>query len=64
MDDLDDVLLDLLPRLNRGDSFAALFDAVYDGLYGRVPFARLALGLLDDAGTHLRLAACRSDGPE
>ena len=62
-DPSDDALDALLVDLGRAPTCDALFNALHDRLRGVVPFHRLAVGLLDDAGDRLGLVWCRSDGP-
>jgi hypothetical protein len=49
-DPSDDALDALLVDLGRAPTCDALFEALHDRLRGVVPFHRLAVGLLDDAG--------------
>jgi transcriptional regulator with GAF, ATPase, and Fis domain len=58
----DQLVANLLERLCLGPSFADAFAALDAGLRVAVPFDRIAVGLLDEAGECLRLAALRSDG--
>jgi formate hydrogenlyase transcriptional activator len=58
----DQLVAHLLEPLCLASSFADAFAALDAGLRGAVPFDRIAIGLLDEAGESLRLAALRSDG--
>lgn len=53
----------LLEALNMGRSVDDLLAAMYENLTGVVPFNRIGVAVLDDAGETLRLISCRSDGP-
>jgi len=58
----DLVVANVLERLCLAPSFAYAFTALDAGLRGAVPLDRIAVGLLDEAGECLRLAALRSGG--
>ncbi len=56
------VIEQLLEQLNMGRAFDDLFGTIYDRLRGIIPFNRLAVALLEDNASVLRLTSCRSDG--
>jgi formate hydrogenlyase transcriptional activator len=58
----DALVEDLLEQINLGRSYEELFDRIYDGLQGIVPYHRIAVALLLDPGDRLGLVSCRSDG--
>ena len=58
----DYVVEQLLEQLNLGRSFEELLQAVYDQLDGIVPYNRIAVALLAEEGSVLRVLSCRSDG--
>src|SRR5262245_17074476 len=63
-DAYDSLVADLIEQVTLGRSPADLLDRVYDRLHGIVPYHRIAIALLSDAGDKLGLTHCRSDGPE
>jgi transcriptional regulator with GAF, ATPase, and Fis domain len=58
----DPLIANVLERLCLAPSFADAFAALDAGLRGALLFDRIAVGLLDEVGQSLRLAALRSDG--
>ncbi len=60
----DAVVETLLEQINLGRGYQELFDCVYERLRGIVPYNRIAVALLDEAGDQLTLVSCRSDGAE
>jgi transcriptional regulator with GAF, ATPase, and Fis domain len=61
-DDFHAVVAELLELINQGHGFEDLLGRLYDRLHGIVPFDRVAVALLTEAGDRLRLVSCRSDG--
>jgi hypothetical protein len=59
----DALVEDLLEQINLGRSYEELFDRIYDGLQGIVPYHRIAVALLLEPGDRLGPVSCRSDGP-
>ena len=59
----EEVVAELLEQINLGRSYEDLFNSIYERLQGIVPYDRIAVALLEDAGTRLHLVSCRSDGP-
>src|SRR5262249_20782767 len=55
----DALVEDLLEQINLGRSYEELFDRIYDGLQGIVPYHRIAVALLLDPGDRLGLVSCR-----
>ncbi len=53
---------ELLEQLNLGRGFEQLLDSVYERLAGIVPYNRIAVAIVEDEASRLRLISCRSDG--
>ena len=58
----EEVIAELLEQINLGRSYDDLLNSIYERLRGIVPYDRIAVALLEDAGTRLHLVSCRSDG--
>jgi formate hydrogenlyase transcriptional activator len=58
----DRVVEQLLEQLNMGHSLEDLLDSIYENLRGAMPYNRIAVALLDKAGTVLTAITCRTDG--
>ncbi len=58
------LVADLLEQITLGHTPEDLFATIYTRLRGLVPYNRIAVALLHEQGTMLRLVACRTDGPE
>ncbi len=52
----------MLEQITMGHGLDELVNSVYEQLQGVVPYNRIAVALLDQSGTLLRLISCRSDG--
>ena len=47
----EEVVAELLEQINLGRSYEDLFNSIYERLRGIVPYDRIAVALLEDAGT-------------
>jgi len=59
----EEVVAELVEQINLGRTYEDLLNSIFDRLQGIVPYDRIAVALLEDAGTRLQLVSCRSDGP-